>query len=80
MPVVSHNQSNMHAQAIPAMPQGPPHQWYVAGSAWGASNNTKCKIDRKIKKVRRGGKGKHQHGMQSCNVYCVNINMDSSLK
>ena len=33
MPAVSHNQSNMHAQAIPAMPQGPPHQWYVAGSA-----------------------------------------------
>ena len=33
MLVVSHNQSNMHAQAILAMPQGPPHQWYVAGSA-----------------------------------------------
>ena len=33
MPVVNHNQSNMHAQATTAVPQGPPHQWYVAGSA-----------------------------------------------
>ena len=32
MPVVNHNQSNMHPQAMSAMPQGPPHQWYVAGS------------------------------------------------
>ena len=33
MPVLSHNQSNMHAQAIPAMPHVPSHQCNVAGSA-----------------------------------------------
>ena len=38
------------------------------------SNNTECEIGRKIKKVRRGGKGKHKYGMQPCNVYYVNIN------
>ena len=54
--------------------------WQDQHGGGGASNNTKCKIGRKIKKVRRSGKGKHQHGMQSCNVYYVNINMDSSLK
>ena len=40
----------------------------------GTSNNTECEIRRKIKKVRRGGKGKHKHGMQSFNVYYVSIN------
>ena len=38
------------------------------------SDDTEHKIGRKIKKVRRGGKGKNKHGMQSCNVYYVNIN------
>ena len=40
----------------------------------GTSDDTEHKISRKIKKVRRGGKGKHKHGMQCCNVYYVNIN------
>ena len=40
----------------------------------GTSDDTEHKIGHKIKKVRRGGKGKHKHGMQSCNVYYVNIN------
>ena len=39
----------------------------------GTSDDTEHKIGRKIKKVRRGGKGKHKHGMKSCNVYYVNI-------
>ena len=40
----------------------------------GTSDDTEHKIGRNIKKVRRCGKGKHKHGMQSCNVYYVNIN------
>ena len=43
-------------------------------SIGGTSDNTKHKIGRKIKRVRHGGKRKHKHGMQSCNVYYVNIN------
>ena len=35
---------------------------------------TECKKGRKIKNVRRGGKGKHKHDKQSCNVYYGNIN------
>ena len=40
----------------------------------GTSDDTEHKIGGKIKKVGRGGKGKHKHGMQFCNVYHININ------